>query len=617
MTFLELKNYSDARYHLARLIELEPYRPAARKAFGRLLLNAGRPGDAAEVLEPAKWLTADDAELLTLLGMALMRSGRNERATVVLERAVELAPDYVTARGQLGLNRLVEGRRDEAVDELMRTLRKAERPTRAGMMLILIHLRGGNFAEALEVANTLLAVDPDNPWFHNFAGAAHLGLEDTAAARESFDRALAIDPDYRPAALNLAQLDEAEGNIAAARNRYLAILEADPVAGDAMLPLARLAQNEGNADETIAWLEKIRSIDRRAVGAHLQLVRLYLDSGEFEKAVVLAREVREANPASLPILEALGRAQLASGAVDSAASSFYAMVDLARDSPEELVRVAMLQIGADDLNGAHQTLGRATVAYPGHLPAHLAIIELEGRINRFDAAAARIEELRKKLPGDAVVDRLAGDLAMRQGRYRSAAEAYAKGLEKAEDSELMVRLVDARRRAGDGIDLALLEDWLARKPDDLRVSRALASAYLTEGRLGEAVTAHERLIHELPDDALLFNNLAWLYHKTGDPRARRYEEKAAEMAPSDPRVLDTLGWILVEDGEPDRGLSVLREAFSREARDPRILYHIAVALSRLGRTGEARAELRRVIRAGTDPAVVADARALLRELSGG
>jgi Flp pilus assembly protein TadD len=98
----------------------------------------------------------------------------------------------------------------------------------------------------------------------------------------------------------------------------------------------------------------------------------------------------------------------------------------------------------------------------------------------------------------------------------------------------------------------------------------------------------ETLAKEAPDDAMLLNNLAWLYAQAGDPRALATAEKAASLAPASPLAADTLGWILVQKGETARGAALLEKAVAAGPATPAMRYHLAVALSRSGKTAEAR-----------------------------
>jgi tetratricopeptide (TPR) repeat protein len=70
------------------------------------------------------------------------------------------------------------------------------------------------------------------------------------------------------------------------------------------------------------------------------------------------------------------------------------------------------------------------------------------------------------------------------------------------------------------------------------------------------------------------------------------------LVPDNAAVLDTLGWILVQLGELERGLGYLREAVARDSRSPTHRYHLAVALEEYGNADEARRELERALEIG-------------------
>jgi cytochrome c-type biogenesis protein CcmH/NrfG len=101
----------------------------------------------------------------------------------------------------------------------------------------------------------------------------------------------------------------------------------------------------------------------------------------------------------------------------------------------------------------------------------------------------------------------------------------------------------------------------------------------------------------------------------GLPASRRpaRAEDAVKLAPGNPVILDTLGWILVdssENGDPARGLAFLRQALAKtpDARD--IRYHLAAGLKKTGDLDGARKELAALMKGDMKFAQAADARAL-------
>jgi Flp pilus assembly protein TadD len=94
-----------------------------------------------------------------------------------------------------------------------------------------------------------------------------------------------------------------------------------------------------------------------------------------------------------------------------------------------------------------------------------------------------------------------------------------------------------------------------------------------------------------PYDAPVLNNYANLLLALNQPEARAQAERALSLDPQNAAFADTLGWILVKQGQLDAALRYLREARLRNPHDGQIRLHLAYALAKSGRTPEAREEL--------------------------
>ena len=118
------------------------------------------------------------------------------------------------------------------------------------------------------------------------------------------------------------------------------------------------------------------------------------------------------------------------------------------------------------------------------------------------------------------------------------------------------------------------------------------------------------------DNVSALNNIAWLYQEDGISDGVKYAERAHELAPNSPEVTDTLGWLLVQNGDTNRGLVLLQEASVKAPHISEIRYHMAVALAKAGRTNESRKVLDRLLRTGKDFQSVDEARKLREQLGG-
>jgi Flp pilus assembly protein TadD len=66
---------------------------------------------------------------------------------------------------------------------------------------------------------------------------------------------------------------------------------------------------------------------------------------------------------------------------------------------------------------------------------------------------------------------------------------------------------------------------------------------------------------------------------------------ARRAAPDDPRVADTLGWILYRRGLHHRALDLLKESASKLPDNPQVQYHLGMTYAKLGDSRSARDSL--------------------------
>jgi Tfp pilus assembly protein PilF len=206
---------------------------------------------------------------------------------------------------------------------------------------------------------------------------------------------------------------------------------------------------------------------------------------------------------------------------------------------------------------------------------------------------------------------------VRAGRPGEALTTLEAGQRLHPTSRLLLRLSALEQKQGKAAEAErLLQAWLPDHRDDATVALALAELHIGAHRDDEALAEFERLYAQIPDNAAVLNNLAWLYQRRHDPKARALAEKAFAQAPL-PTIADTLGWILVSAGETATGLDYLKQAGTALPDDANVQYHLAAALTRSGQRAEARAVLERILPAKRAFDEQKDAEKLLAELRRG
>ena len=95
--------------------------------------------------------------------------------------------------------------------------------------------------------------------------------------------------------------------------------------------------------------------------------------------------------------------------------------------------------------------------------------------------------------------------------------------------------------------------------------------------------------------AEVLNKLAIMQLETDLNAAESYIKQAFTLNDSNPDILDTYGWIMVQTNKLEEGLGLLRKAFARDSNNPEIRYHIGYALVKLDRYDEAEEELTKAV----------------------
>jgi putative PEP-CTERM system TPR-repeat lipoprotein len=287
---------------------------------------------------------------------------------------------------------------------------------------------------------------------------------------------------------------------------------------------------------------------------------------------------------------------------------------LPKSAPAQL-RLASVHMLLKNEAAAAADLKRAVELQPDFIPARLAQIELALRSHRNDdalALARQVQKLNDKLPVGYAVE---GDVLMVQNKPAQALPAYEKALSISKSPEMLVKIVQVMTMSGKGKEAqARAAQWLKEHPNDAIVSMFLADRSLASKDFKPAISLLENVLKQNPNNPVALNNLAWAYQQEKDPRALDTAEQAFKVAGDNPGVMDTLGWMLVEQGNTARGLPLLQKASGLAPDSPEIRYHLAVSLNKSGDKQGARKELDKLLAQNKPFAQIEEARALLKTL---
>lgn len=610
-----LGSTQQAEQNLKKYLQTNPGNTYARKLLAGVFLKEGQAQDAIDLLTPLLKNTQPDVQLYAIAGQSYMQIKDFSKATEYFEKASALTPGVAKIHTALALSKLGQGESARAVTELELATSLDAKSPQAGILLVMTHLRLREFDKALIVIKTLEKEQPENPVIQNLKGGVYMGMQDIPNARASFQKAVSIQPDYFPAVANLAQLDMQEKKPEAAKKRFEALLQKDKKNIQAMTALASLAGSQGKKEEMKSWLERASNANPDSIPPAIQLAAYYLQTGEPKKALTLARKLQSTNTSNPDVIDLLAQAQFANGDKDAALESYNRIAILLPDSALAQFRIASIQLALQNQNASMDALKKALLLKPDYLDAQLALAQLETRKNNFGQAYTIVQQIQKQREKSPVGYGLEGDLQMMQKKPELAIKPYEKAFALAKNNTSIIKLHEALRQAGKEKEAdSRINQWLKDNPADTASRLYLGTLRLMARDNKAAVEQFQTVLLQEPQNVTALNNLALAYQQENNPQAPEYAEKAYKLAGNSPAILDTFGWILIEQGNISRGLPLLQKATLLAPESPDIRYHLALGLFKSGDKINARQELEQLLSSGKNFSGIEEARILAKKL---
>jgi putative PEP-CTERM system TPR-repeat lipoprotein len=610
-----LGSTQQAEQHLKKVLEKAPGHLYASKLLASSLLKSGDTQRAITILTAALKNAPQDIQLLSLAGESYMQAKDYRKAGEYFEKASALAPQAAIFRTALGMSRLARGENAQGVADLEMSTTLEPKVTKAGIMLAMTHIRLKEYDKALAAVKKLGKEHPDNPLVYTLEGSIYLGKKDAPAARTSFQKALSLKPNYFPAVANLAQLDVREKKPDEAKKRLESFLETDKKNVDAMTALASLAISQGRNEEATTWLERAANENPDEVRSAMLLASHYMNIGEKNKVLTVAQKLQTSNPSNPDVLDLLARAQLANGDLSGALQSYNKLVLLVPTSAPIQLRIAAIQMQMQNQTAALAAVRKSLSLKPDYLDAQLTLAVLEARKGNHEQALVVARQVQKQAKNLPIGYELEGDVLMVQNKPALAVKAYEQAFAMNKTGPMLIKVHESLKRSGKVKEgESRLAQWMKQYPGDIFSRMYVGTNSLVNRQSKVAIEHFEAVLQQDSKNIGALNNLALAYQQETNPRALEYAEKAYQLDANSPSIMDTLGWILVEQGNTGRGLPLLQKAASSTPVSPDIRYHLAAALAKAGDNAAARKELTQLLESGKTFAKIDEAKALQKQL---
>jgi tetratricopeptide (TPR) repeat protein len=400
-----------------------------------------------------------------------------------------------------------------------------------------------------------------------------------------------------------AQIWSAKGDVAKAVDTLERLANAFPKLPALKYQLGRAYAQSKNLTQAVAALNQAIALNPDYPEAALLLAELNLRQGNADAVVAPMLELSTKRPDIVPAHLLLADAYRALGRLEDAAQVVRKQIAQFPDSAQPYLILGLVQRLQNKNGEARKSFEQALERAPDNLTIVYQLVDLDIAEKKFAAAHARVQEKLEKKADSAAPHFLEGRIFAAEENWDAAEKALKKSLELDPNGtsayQLLVSVYVAANKLPEAV--AQLETFLAKNPDNLSALMTLATIHDQTNDYQKARGVYERLLAANPEFAPGLNNLAYLYSERFNDPEKAYElgRKARGLNADDPRIADTLGWILYKRGEYQQAFALLQESAAK-LNMPEVQFHFGMASYMMNDLENARVSLRKAVDAPGD-----------------
>ncbi|MBJ7277369.1 MAG: hypothetical protein COB82_01685 [Marinobacter sp.] len=531
----------------------------AGKLLAATRLQMRNPQGAQDILDKLEDKDSDP-ETLALVAIASLASGDTEAGEALMERSLKLNPDNLQLRLRYANYLSLAGKHARAIDLARQVVDKAPDLDRARSLLIQAQARSGDVAAAIATVSEWIKNDPDNVDALVIRGNLAASQDKVEEAHRYFTQALSKDSDAHEPVIALGKLALNQDNKTEAQKQFRKAVELAPDSRQALQGLASVLDQE----ETERFMRQVLEKNPEATGPRLVLLELALRQGNGREADNLTASLLERDEESTP-----------SRAAPLVANIYNNIAANLRQS--------------GDSDRASAVLNRGRALFPDNEEISLQAAQQAFSAGNVDEARNILQDAKQQHPDSPRPYLMEARYFESQGQNQQAAEFYQLAMDKQPSAGIINAHAAVLQDSGKKDEaLSLLYSGIDTFPDSLPLRLRLALLQQSEGEQDKAKANYEKLLDSMPKNTIVLNNLAWLYHETGDQRAVPMAKKAYELAPDNAAIVDTYGWIMLKAGNPEESLPILKKAHELQPDSEEIALHLAEAYRAVGRNDDAK-----------------------------
>ena len=537
----------------------------------RVYMQTGKPEEGEKVLKMGFQGDPKQFGFLTMLAAHYYNLKRNSDMVGVLDQIKSHAKDFPQAYQAVGDFYLRMGSNDDAIRAYREGIEKdPSRKATYQKHIIESLMRQGKREEAAEVNAEILKADPSDNDAHGLSATLLLDKGDINRALTELQAVVARAPNNAVAHYNLGRAHEARGESEQARQEYQKAVEIRPDYLLARLAVAQLQLRKREWDAALRTAEQVLTVDKTNANARLIESAALMGEQRYADSRTMLNEMQKAAPNSADVYYQLGLIDLSEKKYKEAEADFHRSYELNPANSRGLMGIVETYFAQHRSDDAINMLQAEAAKAPKRVDFHLAIASAAVMANRFDLGIAQYQAALGMLGQDA------------GGR-----------------ADIFLRLGETYRRKGDLANaISMLQQAQKSMPDNPVVLSTLALALDGSGRKAEARKIYESTLKADPDNGVALNNLAFLIADSGGDldQALTLAQRAKQVLPNTAEVSDTLGLIYLRKNLSDNAIDIFRDLVNKQPGQATFHYHLGMAFSQKGDRPRALEQLQQALK---------------------
>jgi tetratricopeptide (TPR) repeat protein len=359
-----------------------------------------------------------------------------------------------------------------------------------------------------------------------------------------------------------------------------------------------------NTSQAMNELEQAITIAPKYVDAIVLLAQLRLQSGDPRSVIAPLESALQLRPDVTKIRTLLADGYQAVGRSEDAAALIREQIKKTPEDSQSYLVLGVILKKQKKNDEARKAFEKALELNPANVVALDQITDLDLEAKAFSTVHQRADAMLKKEPNSAPAYYIHGRSYVMERNFPAAETALKKAIELDPNLgapyNLLVAIYVQTNKLPDA--LKELETVLAKNP---QYSPALLTAGIIYGQMGDFAKArdnYEKVLALNPNFIPALNNLAYIYSEKLNnlDRAGELARKAHDLAPAEPSVQDTLGWVLYRQGKYQEAAELLGQSASKSPGKGEIQFHLGMANYMMGQLDEARAALEKAVSVAGD-----------------